>query len=558
MDLRTHRFITRWIPQGLDDTERSRAFVFVVSAMLGVALSAISALLAWSSALWALGAVNAVAAVLSAVALGSYAAVRRREFVLHFFLGSFTVTLATGTLMVDPYELSGVAFLQLVPFAAATLLNARATLAWLGIAVVTGVAAILLGEAGVVVHAVDPVPALSRAMNFCFCVLASLAFVMAFWWERESTLQRMRDAERARLTSLANIGHDIRTPMNGVLGMTDVLLLEAGLAARHRQMVETIRDSGSVMVSLVNDLLDLSKADAGRLVLHPSPLDVRAFADEVRMLWEPVASRQALRFEVLVDDEVPAGLVADGVRVRQVLNNLVSNALKFTTAGAVTVRSSVGQSRWVVSVQDTGPGLSEEQLGRLFTRFSHAEDTRTRSQQGTGLGLALSRQLCELMQGTLVVRSTPGVGSTFTFELPLTPCALCPSRATPEGMVKHGLRALIVDDNAVNRLVARRLLESARCEVTEVNDGADAITAAASRPFDLILMDLHMPGVDGLEATRKLRALGYAGVIIGISASAAQEDEAQCRDAGMNDFLAKPVRAERLFSKLQAHVRAAA
>jgi two-component system, sensor histidine kinase len=558
MDLRTHRFITRWIPQGLEESEQRRAFVFVVSAMMSVVMSLVSVVLAWLSALWALSALNGASLVLSAIALVLFRLVRRRSRVVHFFLGAITVSLAIGALLLDPYELTSVAFLQLVPFAAATLLDSKAAILWLIIVIVVGVSVIVAGEAGFVVHAVDPFPTFSRAMNFCFCVLASLAFVIAFTWERESTHRGMREAERARLASLANIGHDIRTPMNGVLGLTDVLLLDPELPVRHRQMIETIRDSGGVMVSLINDLLDLSKADAGRLLLHNAPLDVRALGNEVRKLWEPMASKQSLRLDVVVGDEMPAALVADGVRVRQVISNLVSNALKFTTEGRVSVRLSASQTRWSVAVEDTGPGLSLEQIDRLFTRFSHAEDHRTRSQEGTGLGLALSRQLCELMGGTLTVQSIPGRGSTFTFELPFTPCSVIALEPQPKGIVQPGLRVLVVDDNAINRLVARRLLESARCEVAEVDDGEQAVQVASRRPFDIILMDLHMPGVDGIEATRQLRALEYAGVIIGVSASAAREDEDHCRSAGMNDFLAKPVRADRLFLKLEQHLRRAA
>jgi len=557
MAARAPPFLSRWVPAGLTAEEQGRGAVLVVYVLIGALFSTVSAVLAGVNGLSVLAALNLAAALWSALALVTFFVTRRMALVAHLFIGGFAVTLALGALSSDPYDLSNVAFLQLVPLVAATLIGRKATIGWLLVTISIGVGAIAAGEHGYVIHQADPAPGFTHAMNFTFCALAGMAFVFSFWWERERAMEGMREAERHRVASLANIGHDIRTPMNGVLGMTDVLLLDPALPARHREMVETIRNSGGVMVSLINDLLDLSKADAGRLVIHPAPLDVRALATELKMLWEPVAARSGLALGVSVDDSVPRALLADGVRLRQVLSNLLSNALKFTTEGGVRVTMGATRARWSIAVTDTGPGLTPGQLERLFERFSHAEDHRTRSQQGTGLGLAVSRQLCQLMQGTLEARSRPGEGSTFTCDLPLTACAVDAPEQASAGAVKAGLKVLVVDDNAVNRLVARRLLEAAECRVTEATDGAGAVTAATGEAFDLILMDLHMPVLDGLEATRQLRARDYGGVIIGVSASAASDDEAQCRSAGMNDFLAKPVRAERLFLKLEEHRSAA-
>jgi PAS domain S-box-containing protein len=369
--------------------------------------------------------------------------------------------------------------------------------------------------------------------------------------ESEHQLRRAKSeadaASRAKSEFLASMSHEIRTPMNGVIGMTDALLMRH-LPDEEREMVQTIRASGAVMLALVDELLDLSKLEAGRLVLRPAPTSLRALCAELRALWLPTASQKHLTLALDLDPALPEALLLDGLRLRQILDNLVSNALKFTEAGGVTVRLTRAGEQLLCAVEDTGIGISLAQQARLFDRFIQADDARARRYQGAGLGLVLSRELARLMDGALEVTSTPGRGSCFTCTLPLVPAERPAAPAAGLRELPPGLQVLVVDDNAVNRLVAQRLLERCGCKVTASVDGEAALGALELHPnFDLVLMDVHMPGLDGLETTRRLRARhGLALRVIGCSASAESADLESCREAGMNDFLAKPVTHERL------------
>jgi CheY-like chemotaxis protein len=373
--------------------------------------------------------------------------------------------------------------------------------------------------------------------------------------ESERSMGRLREAERAKSAFFANIGHEIRTPMNGVLGMTDALLGRR-LGGEEHEMVMTIRSSGELLLSLIDDLLDLSKLEARRLVLTNRPFALAGFAEVLRAAYTPLAQARRLQLTVSLEPGLPVGVLLDELRLRQVLGNLLSNALKFTEQGAVSLRFS-SEDRWLsCAVEDTGIGITPQQQARLFERFVQADDALARRYQGTGLGLALSRELVEHMGGSLEVESTFGKGSRFRCRLPLVAVELPARVSIVLKELPRGLNVLVVDDNAVNRLVAERLLERSGCVVESAVDGPSAMEALARRAFDLVLMDVHMPGMDGLELTRHIRANGTMPrlPIIGVSASAAAEDIEGCKQAGMDDFLAKPMTHERLVTTLLRHV----
>ncbi len=536
----------------LPPESQSRARVFAITAWLAFTLCGVSAVLALASGLTVLAALNAINVLVSALVLRRLDA--QPQAMVRLFLWTLTLTLTAGALATTPMEPTMLGYLFVLPLVAATMLDERETKHWFFRVMAMGAAATLAGGFGFTVQQVDPLPLVNQVLNFVATLVAAMALLRALARERDRAEERVREAERARAAFFANISHEIRTPMNGVLGMTDALLLR-DLRADEREMAQTIHTSGVLMLSLLDDLLDLSKLEAGRLTLEEGPVSLPSLANELRALWTPAAKKKQLELTVELDASAPETLKLDGRRLRQILGNLVSNALKFTQTGAVRVVLARANDRLVCSVTDTGIGISPEQHRRLFERFVQADDARARRYQGSGLGLALSRELAQLMGGTLEVESEPGVGSRFTCTLPLVEVAAAPPRPEREGLLPAGLRVLVVDDNAVNRLVAQRLLGLSGCEIDVASDGHAAMEVLARKDFDVVLLDVHMPELDGLEVTRRIRASpGAQPRIIGVSASADSDDVRSCREAGMNDFLAKPVTRERLIETLQRQV----
>ncbi len=549
---RPHLF-ERWVPEGLTEDERARTLVFFSVSLAALGFSLASVALAWASGLrWAFG-LNAVNAGLSLLALLVGRGVRRRVFAVHGLLLAFAASIVVGSLAPSPFDFSTLMFLLLLPLAAATVLGAKATWVWVFVCALAGLVGVFAGSLGVTLGEVDPTPALTQGMNLLFVLCGCVTVVLVFWREKEATLVRMREAEAGQRRFFANVGHDLRTPMNGVLGLADALIDEP-LSDRQREMVEAIRSSGSVLVGLLNDLLDLSKADAGRMELHPTPLVLEALAQELRGLWSPTAQRKGLELSVSVDSALPVAVAVDGVRLRQVANNLIANALKFTDAGRVQVRFGRAGELLEIVVADTGPGISAEAQAKLFQPFSHADDERTQANQGAGLGLAVSAVLCATMGGHLTLQSERGQGSTFRAVLPLVSAAVPTQRpCLKDADTPTGLRVLVVDDNAVNRLVARRLFEARGCQVSEAPSGEAALSLVRPAGFDMVLMDLSMPGKDGFETTKALRAAGYQGLVVGLSATVADDARRACVSAGMNGSLPKPLRADAVRQLLVTH-----
>lgn len=383
----------------------------------------------------------------------------------------------------------------------------------------------------------------------------------------QSLIEARKAAEAANESKsafLASMSHEIRTPLNGVLGMAQALAAE-DLTPDHRAMVDTITDSGKSLMAILNDVLDISKIEAGKLQISPVPGDLRHSIKRVRNLFEPTATDKNLKLELTFDSELPGSVTFDPVRVRQCVSNLVSNALKFTSQGEIGIHvgwsETDGDSAMAtITVTDTGIGISEEALGRLFTAFEQADNSTTRKFGGTGLGLAISRKLANMMGGDLNAASKLGEGSTFTLTFAVSeferiaPSPTAKTAATPSKPVDRlayfgGKRLLLVDDNAVNRQVARLLLAPLGLEITDAANGREALDALSNASFDVVLLDIHMPVMDGPTAIRAIRESGrdWSNLpVIALTADAMQGDAERYLAMGMNDYVSKPINARDL------------
>ncbi|MCU0699213.1 MAG: ATP-binding protein [Myxococcaceae bacterium] len=363
-------------------------------------------------------------------------------------------------------------------------------------------------------------------------------------------------AAHARGAFLANMSHEIRTPMNGVLGMLELALL-AERDPSQRRTLETALKSGQSLLGLINDILDASKIDSGQLRLETIPFSLRGLLDEVTQLFRPLAAQKELEVVLEVAPEVPVGVQGDPTRLRQVLSNLLGNAVKFTTRGRVGLRVRRDGERLRFEVHDSGIGIPKERQAAVFDAFTQADESTTRRFGGTGLGLSISARLVAMMGGHLDVVSEPGVGSTFSFTLALpdvlvvTPDAQAPAAAAVAG---RRLRVLAAEDNVINQQVLRRMLERLGHELVLVSNGVEALAEAKAGRFDVALFDVHMPELDGLDLTRAIRAAEtpeFRLPVLALTASAMVDDVRACQDAGMDDVLPKPYALSELDRKLR-------
>lgn len=374
--------------------------------------------------------------------------------------------------------------------------------------------------------------------------------------ERTLDLERARRhaeaASRSKSEFLAMMSHEVRTPLFGILGMID-LAMEHPISAEPREMLQTAQACGKALLTILNDILDLSKLENGKLELEYCDFSLRQLIGEISSTFKVQLAAKELALEIVWDESLPIMICGDASRLRQIIFNLLGNAVKFTDRGFIKIGISLGGTSAIpllrVEITDSAEGIPEVIQGKLFAPFQQGDSSIHRRKGGAGLGLSICRQLVSLMDGTIDFTSTPGVGTTFWFELPLKQASTSAvaatatesDAATPD---LDGLRVLVAEDNAVNQRIARRILEKAGCVVELAHNGAEAVRMIQDRLFDLVLMDVHMPILDGGAATQRIRALGLPQkdiVIIGLSANALKGDREHYTALGMDEYLTKPI-----------------
>ena len=381
--------------------------------------------------------------------------------------------------------------------------------------------------------------------------------------ELEQARRAAESANVAKSQFLATISHEFRTPLNGILGTTE-LLLDSPLSPSQRRFAKTAHLSATALLALVDDVIDLSRIEAGKFTLRNTSFDLRALIDEAMDLMAAIARDKPISLEHRLPPQLPARLLGDPVRLRQLLVNLLHNGVKFTDRGSVTLsvtqqgHDDAGALRLRFEVRDTGQGIAQDHLDSVFDAFTQADASTTRRHGGSGLGLAIAKDLTELMGGRLGVESRLGEGSTFWFELALQPARDAPVKATPPPIEMGELAAhvLLAEDDSVNQMVVEAMLTRLGCIVEVAPDGHAALGAATRRRYDLILMDCHMPVMDGFEATRGIRDDEFERgrgrtPIVALTADALAGDRERCIESGMDDYITKPVSGAMLASVVE-------
>lgn len=409
-------------------------------------------------------------------------------------------------------------------------------------------------------------------------VTALVAPPICYWCSRQyHSLQHARDtlslrnaelaaakataeeAADAKTRFLAIMSHEIRTPLNGVLGMAQ-LLAQRPLESQDKMLADTLQESGQSLMTLLNDLLDLSRAEVGQMEIAPIRANLAAELRQIQLLFAPLAAEKCLKFEVVLDPEIPNTLIFDPVRLRQCVSNLISNAIKFTKDGYVRLHATYTNSGELsISVADSGPGLSIEEQTRIFEAFTQANANTAQQYGGSGLGLSICRQLANLMGGRVTVSSSPGTGCVFMLVISAEAAEQTTSIETltatspdvPPELWLNGRDVLVVDDVATNRLVLGALLERSGARVRLAESGHAALQAHLDTPADLVLLDLQMPDMDGFETARQIRASPHGRVpVIATSAQAQSEERFACIEAGMDGLMLKPIELRTLFSEI--------
>ena len=384
----------------------------------------------------------------------------------------------------------------------------------------------------------------------------------------EEATRRAQAANQAKTEFLDNVSHELRTPMNGIIGMLDIAL-EKHLPPEQVDQLQTAQGCAFSLLSLLNDILDLSKIEAGKMTIEKAQLDIRAAAEECLKANQDGAARSGIKLSLEVGPQAPAQMLGDPQRIRQILSNLIGNAVKFTSHGAVTLKidgvlRNSGELMVRIAVHDTGTGIPADQLLSVFDKFTQGDGSVARKYGGTGLGLAITQKLVELHGGEIQVESELGQGSTFIVTLP---CGIAPNGASrglpeqshvasPNGNSAPG-RILVVEDNRVNQKVVTAVLRKRGYDIELANDGREALTKLETGgDFDLVLMDVQMPGLDGLEATRLIRQnLRWKALpIVAMTAHAMTGDKERCLEAGMNDYISKPVHPSHLLTTVSEYL----
>ena len=377
--------------------------------------------------------------------------------------------------------------------------------------------------------------------------------------ELEAALVRAEAGTHAKSSFLAVMSHEIRTPLNGILGTADLLGVSR-LDDEQQACLKLIRRSGDLLLTIINDVLDFSKIEAGRLELAPRTFELRSELEGVAALHRPAAADRGVKLELSLPEALPERVVGDPDRLLQIVGNLLGNAVKFTHEGSITLRLRFKQEadglRLDFDISDTGIGIEAETLGRLFQPFTQADSSTTRRYGGTGLGLTICARLVELMSGHITVESQPGQGTTFRFNVRVgLPPAAELGQTVPLELRQPGglgLRVLLAEDNPVNQAIGLKMLRTLGCEASVAPDGQVAIDMVSASEYDLVLMDMQMPVLDGLGSARGIRGLSIPRQprIVALTANAYASDRQACLDAGMDDFMPKPLRLEQLRNQL--------
>ena len=376
--------------------------------------------------------------------------------------------------------------------------------------------------------------------------------------------EQAEEANKAKSLFLANMSHEIRTPMNGVVGFTS-LLSKTNLDDTQAEYVNTINTSVNDLLTIVNDILDFSRIESGKIELQTEAMNIRDCLTTVVRLFSAAAKTKSLELEIIVSSDIPEHLIVDPLRLRQIISNLIGNAIKFTEKGSIILRAeriiNDGSDELMIEVVDSGKGITNTEKNRLFDAFTQANYSIYKPESGTGLGLAISKQLIELMHGSIDVKDNDNNGSTFWITLPIIETDKVPERANESNLNDIGdrysdLHVLVVDDNAINRKLITTLLNQRSITTTEANDGKSALEIALNNDFDLILMDIRMPELNGIEVTKKLRATKTDKYtpIIALTAHALPHEHETFLNAGMDTCITKPVLDHQLFELIDTWV----
>ncbi len=546
------------IPAGLSSAELLRARFFVGAHVTALPVMLVCVPVYGLSGLWGQMVMTLLMLVTSVVCLLWFRHGSNLVGPTRLSLHGMTAMFAGAALAQTPVDVTNVCFLSAMPLLAGFTLGRQEAFRWVVAELIIGLLVLWAGSAGYSLPIRDDTPWVSASINFVIMVLMLWWFARAYDSINARAFTELTQAQQTKTTFLATISHEIRTPMNGVLGVTEAMLTEQ-MTPHQRENLQLIQRSGKLLVALINDLLDLTKAEAGKLSIDRYDFDLRRVLEDVQALFEPIANKKGLALTVRLADDVPLALRGDGMRLTQVLNNLISNAVKFTQSGEVSllVRAK-GPLQVQFEVRDTGIGIAPDLVPKLFTAFQQGDGSTTRRFGGSGLGLALAQQLVTMMGGRIEVDSAVAQGSRFVFTLVFEPSSralleLTPPQGLPLASLKAGV-VLVVDDNPINLAVAAQLVEKSGFTARKAASGPEAVSLlSTSNDVTLVLMDCHMPEMDGFEATERIRALKTVkeGLpIIALTASTLPEDLEACRRSGMNDVLIKPVALATLSSML--------